>query len=395
MGGQERNLILLLRSAINGSPCHPIEPDYVEILQLAQRHCVSNLLYYAVKMLPSDLWPAADILQEMKQLAFAAVTREAVQQKELQTLFTAFESEKLHVLPLKGCRLKELYPKPEFRYMSDTDLLFNAADATRVRVCMEQMGFQCTRFDVGSTDLYFSPLGMYYELHRDLGDEACNAQGETFLKSLLQRSVAWNEYRYVLELAPEEHYAYVLCHIVKHLINGGTGIRSVLDVWICRKFWQLDEIKLTGLLDFLKLTQFARTIERLAGVWFGDVPPDPVTEELGAYLFNSGVFGKEELRVADRMLRQERQGSKLRYVCGRLFPPFATMRGYYPILKKLPVLLPLFWLWRIAEALIQRHKKIGRELAVFNETDHEAVRRRSEFYERCGLRLDQMKWRKE
>lgn len=391
MEQQEQNLIRLLRLALTGDGQPPEEPDNAALVALAQRHQVSNLLYMGFRALPEAQRPEARWEQAMKQAAFLATAREAVQQQEMEVLLPALHTAGLRALPLKGYYLKRLYPRPELRFMSDIDLLIGPEQAEKVRACLEQQGFRCDRFGNGDVDLYSGPTGMRYELHRSLTGEAFNEEGERFLASL---------WEYVEDpaavspaLIPEAHYAYVLLHLIKHLVDGGAGIRAVMDVWACRRGWPMDSRRLEGLLERLKLRRFAGAVEALAEAWFGDGESGPLEEELGSYLLGSGAFGTDAQRVTDRMLRQEGDGGRVRYLFRRLFPPFSLMSFYFPVLKRVPVLLPFFWLWRMARALLFRRRKLGEELSAFGDAGPEAVRSRAGFYRRCGLDVDDLKGR--
>ena len=377
------DFILLLRNALlhEKTPAD-IPLDQCLLLQ-AQKHGVANLLYYGIQGM--NVAPAT--VKLLKEFAYAAAVREAIQQKELEAIFDEFESKRISVLPLKGCVIKQLYPKPEMRYMSDMDLLIRPEDAGKVREILESLDYEVFRFDNGATDIYRSPDGMNYELHRDLSEEGYNAASKSFLEELL--SMAWlsEGKSCILELPPEEHYAYILCHFVKHLLDGGIGVRQVMDIHICRKNWSFDEEKLTELLEKLELIEFTATLELLAESWFGNAEGNEVTEELGQYILGSGVFGKEEQRVADRMLKEERKKSKASYIFSRLFPSYKIMSFYYPVLKKIPVLLPVFWAWRMIYALLFRRRKLGKEISTVSETDRSALQERAAFYQRCGLKV--------
>ncbi|MDR0890031.1 MAG: nucleotidyltransferase family protein [Oscillospiraceae bacterium] len=375
MTKQEQNVIALLRRAI-GQEAQLDAPDYVQILQIAKRHGVSNMLYYAAKSLPID----AQMLQALKKITYAAAARENIQSRELQALLIAFARENVSALPLKGSCIKHLYPSADMRYMSDTDLLIRPEQARAVRSCMEALGYRVEKFDAGSTDLYTSAHAMHYELHRCVADEGHSEETVRFLSSLLDIAQPGES---ALALSPEAHYAYILCHMIKHFIYGGTGMRSVLDVYICREKWKMDAAKREALLQKLGIASFEENVYNLALTWFAEGQADERLQEMGDYILHSGVFGTEPARVEDRLLMQK--GSRKTYLLRRLFPNPSVMRREYPILKKLPVFLPFFWIWRVIAAGLLRRKKISAELRAVEQAQEEALQKRSAFYARCGL----------
>lgn len=380
------DLILCLRAALlSERVCCDVE----NCIPLAQRHGVTHLLYYAVNLLPPEQRPGDELCGLLKRKTYGAVLREAAQQQKLDELYRRMEASQIRCVALKGIVLKAAYPKPELRYMADIDILIDPNDAEKLRRHFEEMGCRVLNFDQGETDLYVSPEGLTFEIKRTLRSESFNPATEVFLDKLLSIAKPLPDYRYVSSLPNEEHYAYVLCHMVKHLLNGGVGVRPVMDVWICKNNLQMDEIRLKRLLAELKLTDFAEKIEHLASVWFSDAEKTPLDEELGEYILNSGAFGSEEHRVADRMIHRKNGTNRVTYVLTRLFPPYRTMRYYYPILRSWAVLLPIFWIWRMIYAVIFRRGKLAEEVGAIGEANSQMLEQRIAFYGRCGINISE------
>lgn len=388
MQTQEKNFISLLRASVFSQGATELsEPDYLQILQLAQKHAIAGLLYPAVKRIS----PQPAILPELKKLAFGAATREQLQSQELAQITDACEQAKIPILLLKGCILKALYPIPSLRYMSDIDLLIEPKCANEVDSILLSMEFREEKTDASSTKVYRSPQGMRYEIHLDLSTEGYDEASKRFASELMARSVPIEGKSYIRILPQEDHYAYLLCHFVKHFIYGGIGVRQLIDICLCRKKWQMEEEKLHSLLDSLGLTEFHQNLQSLTKYWFEDAEATDSVKELGEYILSSGVFGNETHRSTDRMLQQ---GEGFAYLWRRTFPPYRTMREYFPILKKLPFLLPLFWIWRTLRAVLFRRKKLKAEVSAFETTDSEMIAERAAFYERCGLSLPKKGGRK-
>lgn len=386
MKDAERVLIACIRAVLCNESLSCTAEELLSCLNLAHEHGIAHLLYYAVAKMPSEQRPEPSQSGLLKRLAYAASTRELLQQKNLDTILERFEREEIRVLPLKGAILKFLYPKPEYRHMSDMDLLIDPTQAEVVRKCLEDLEFRVVKYDAGNTDLYISPEGLNFELHRDLSNEGVNPQTVSFLSALLHTTVPAGGYSYVRDLPPEQHFAYVICHIAKHLLNGGIGIRPIMDVWICRKYMKFDPQKLSQLLDRLKLSDFAAKVEHLAEFWFGTGEQNDLDDELGTYILGSGAFGTEQQRVTDRMLKAENK-NRFFYLFRRLFPDYTTMCRHFPKLKKFPVFLPIFWIYRWLRAAFTSRTKLSAEIEAVRITDQDSLQQRSAFYERCGLSI--------
>ena len=121
------------------------------------------------KKLPEP--PPAAYMKLAKENCYGAASRYQLQSRELYQLLQAFRQEQLFVLPLKGVVLREIYPSPELRMMSDCDLLISPETAPKVKELMEQQGYRAFRYDLDDTDFYISPLKQNFELHKDIRKE--------------------------------------------------------------------------------------------------------------------------------------------------------------------------------------------------------------------------------
>ncbi len=384
MNLQERNFITLLGYGIGATDRLGIEdPSYPEILGLAELHSVTGLLYPPLK----KLLPLGDpLLSQLKKQSFAAATRDSIRGKELAGIFAACTEAGIPILPLKGCVIKEFYPHPELRLMSDADLLIREEDGAKMKALMEGLDHKFHKVDAGDTDVFVSPLGLNYEIHKGLEGEGFSTESKAFAGRLLEHGKPQKVGSCLMELPWEEHYVYILCHFIKHFIYGGVGVRQLCDLYICYTKWDMDPERVEALLEELELKDFHATLKALWEHWFLGAEGSDLLEELGTYILHSGVFGNEEQRSTDRLLASSGDRS---YVLARLFPPYRTMKGYFPILKKLPVLLPAMWGWRAVRAVLFRRGKLAMELDAYSNTDQEALDSRRSFYHKCGLSVYQ------
>lgn len=379
-------LIELLASALHSTDLQLSSVDFPMCFHQASAHGVANMLYFSLKNIPEKLRPDAKMQKMLKELAYGGITRDAIQDREMEELQEHFEGRKLLMLPVKGYVIKHLYPEAGMRFMSDTDILIRKDQSDSVRKVFEELGYQSGGSDEkGITDFYISPAGMHYEVHKNLEPEGARPEDRAFLKQLLSFGIPVDGKQYILRLPEEEHYVYLLCHFIKHFLGKGIGVRQVMDIYLCRKKWKLDENRLNDLLDTLNLHTFAIHLEHLADFWFETGKPDDVTLRMGAYIFSSGVFGKIENWVPNHMLKVREQ--KKNYTVERLFPSYDSMCSYYPSLRKFPVLLPVCWCRRIFHAVFYRRKDLAAELSAAKKTDRKVLRQQALFYQDCGLNV--------
>ena len=176
-------------------------------------------------------------------------------------------------------------------------------------------------------------------------------------------------------LKQEDEYLFYMVHLSKHMSEGGSGLRSILDNRIYfRCFPDMDESYLEKELEGLGLLEFARQVQVLSRCWFetGLAIPEAL-EPLAQAICSVGTYGTLQMRTHNRMarLRQKHPNSVMRffaYCLPRFFRPMSVMKRRYPVLEKAPILLPVFWVVRIASKMLHNEKAFWQHLRlVFQE----------------------------
>ena len=165
----------------------------------------------------------------------------------------------------------------------------------------------------------------------------------------------------------EDFYIYMIVHEYKHFTDGGTGVRSLLDVYVfMRRFGDgLDRSYLDAEFSKLGIADFERENRRLAGKVFGMEKLTAEEEKQLDYYVTSGVYGNVENAVRNRM---SGQGSRFRYVISRIFLPMEQIRSGYPFFYRHKLLIPLLWIRRILRILFRAPKRLAVELkAIFRK----------------------------
>ncbi len=334
-------LIRLLRGLLKNQPAEepPEGCGLRKVFELAQRHSVAGMAYYAVETLNTPL--DGELAAQWRQVRDKAIVKDITQQTELDAIGGAFSAEGVRFLPLKGCVIKQLYPQSDMRTMSDIDLLIDDENAAKARYIMTGLGYSCEHFDYEHHDVYFKPPVMNVEVHRELLGE----EGRDF-KCVFPDPWEFCEQNEGLRyrFRDNEFFAYILAHAIKHLDEGGTGIRTVMDLWVClNSDMNIDREKVFAMLEPSGKGGRARLLVGLADVWFGEKPHTEQTCALERYILGSGTYGNIGNVITNDM---ERSGKK-EYVLRLFFPTFQHMKRQYPVLKKAPVLLPFCWLARL------------------------------------------------
>ena len=334
-------LIGLLRGLLKGQPPEELPEgcDFNRVFSLAQKHSVAGMAFYAAEALNSP--PQGELAAAWRQVRDKALVKDITQQTELEDISAAFTAGGVRFLPLKGCTIKQLYPQSDMRTMSDIDMLIDPENASKARDIMEGLGYSCEHFNHEHHDVYYKPPVMNVEVHRELFGE----EGREFNCVF---SDPWNmcEKREGLryEFREDAFFAFILAHAIKHLDESGTGIRTIMDIWVCLSSdMNIDCEKVLAMLEPSGKGERTRLLVELAEVWFGDKPHTEQTMAMEQYIFGSGTYGTVTNMITNKM---ERSGKKA-YVFRLIFPTFEHMKRQYPVLKKAPVMLPFCWLLRL------------------------------------------------
>ncbi|MBR1676728.1 MAG: nucleotidyltransferase family protein, partial [Clostridia bacterium] len=196
-------------------------------------------------------------------------------------------------------------------------------------------------------------------------------------------------YKYFYELPPEDFYISILGHSAYHFAHGGgVGIRHVIDVYLYKKTYKFDDEYLERELEKCGLTKFRKQFEKLADYLFADGEGDEFTEKLADYVLDSSVLGNEDKKQASDIVSNNSdskiKSAKLKTLLKLIFPPFKTMKGYYPILKTLPILLPFCYVARLFAVIIKRPQSIKKIRKITNATNVE-INEVKEIRDKLGL----------
>lgn len=356
-------------------PEPPKELDFKEFYRFAKFHCVENIVYHALEQI--EIEGQEELLAKWAQNRDGNIFKLMTQLGELERLSAAFEEMKIKHLPLKGALLVDIYPQFDFRYLGDLDILFEEKDLPKVFEFMESQGYKAVEedFAIHHTDYSKTMNGfeMMIEVHNDLVEkhrEYYELYEEPW--SNLQLENVTN-YRYKMSL--EDFYIFLLVHLVKHYYNSGTGIRSIMDIYVFLNAYgeQLNYSYIDQKLDLVGLKEFRDSIEQVTMSLFEGTPLPEKLIEMAERLLSHGAFGDRESFLTNQLengLKSKRQ-SKIGYIASRIFLPRLRMEGLYPIIKKHPYLLPYFWCHRVLSRLFNKknRKNLKQEISRLKKFD--------------------------
>ena len=352
--GTNRILFALLRSAICGKPLSDAEKAQFSdahlpaLAELAKNHDVIHLLALGLKQNALGVEKQAELGRHILLAAYRQEQQSAV----LEKLCRILESAEIAFLPLKGAVLREYYPEGWMRTSCDLDILVREQDVERAAAVLVGEGGYA-RGKKGSHDIsLFAPNKTHVELHHKLMEEGRANSAAQVLNHVLERARVRDNCRYWHEMPDELFYYYHIAHMAKHFVDGGCGIRPVIDLWLLDTIPDVDKKKRDELLAAGNLLVFANTVRKLSRVWFENEEHDPVTRQMEDYILRGGVYGNIENYV---IVHQQKKGGRIKYALSKVFIRYDQIKFLYPILQKHRWLTPFMQVRRWCRLIFCGH----------------------------------------
>ena len=273
----------------------------------------------------------------------------------------------IRFIPLKGAVIRKLYPETWMRTSCDIDILIEKQSFDFACSVLKKNGYK----EEGRTshDISFvSPSNTHIELHFDLiEDEKLNACSNVLARAWdYAKPIEENSFHCVF--SNEFFCFYHLAHMAKHFLTGGCGVRSFLDYYILRRFYQLNE-GFVELLEQAQLLEFEKQVYALTKCWFENESFDETTNEMHEYILLGGVLGDVDNMVA---MQSAKVGEKKKYLRSRLFVSYSVLSKTYPVLQKHKWLTPFYQIKRWLRFLFRGgFKKSNKELTASKNISQE------------------------
>ena len=368
---QNKYFLSLVRSALLGEKPQsaPQGVDFNSLLMLARSQSLVELISYAIPKIEPKIAP--EIIAGFERLKRTGIAKEINQDIELALLCDTLEREKIDYILLKGSVLKHLYPTPDMRSMCDIDILIREDSVNQADSVMESLGYGDKK--VSDHDIsYVKPPYVNVELHNSLTQYDFGKKAYEYFKDIWSLARKKGD-TCAYELSCEDFYLYHIDHMSKHYATGGCGVRPFCDIFVYLKAHpSMDLDYVNEGLDKIGLRAFESHARALALKWLGDGTGDEISEAMESFILSGGSFGTKErgeLSFALRKGTKNKKVSKARLLLYKLFLPYRHMKVVYPSLKKVPFLLPFYWIHRVFRTLFFRRDKIKSTLGVENKQE--------------------------
>lgn len=390
MKPENRTLLALLRSFMSGEKLVLGEEvaefaSCEDVYQLSRIHSVLPMVYEAAYRLPSFQALPEDFRRRWKKQTIATAMDQMQRTAAFLALYRKLNEAGLTVLVVKGILCRALYPKPDHRTSNDEDLFVRKQDFEACHRLFLDAGLAADKkehlLEEPVISYFDLKSGLHLELHQQLFSEGSQAYGNfnaLFANSIEKYIVQTVEGVEIATMNHTDHMLFLICHSLKHFLHSGFGIRQVCDMVLYANTYGA-EICWDSVMEALKQIHgdvFWLNLVDIGEQYLGfsrvqahfAVQADEAlldSDALLADIFEAGVFGKSSesrLHSSNITLHAYADGgeSQRGAVLKTVFPSRKDLSERYPVLNKLPVLLPVMWVHRLACYAMETLPKKGR-----------------------------------
>lgn len=347
-----KDLIYLASCAVNSETpdkekCAAMDLD--ALYSFAQFHIMTSVAAHALEKV-TELPHAFD--QSKKK----AIRKLSLFEIERVKIYAALEQNGVWYLPLKGITLKSCYPKSAMREMSDNDILCDSGKMDVVKAVMEGLGYTCSGYEEYHHDVYSKPPTLEFEMHHTLFTDDSLPKFAGYYADISDRLLKKNDNGFERCLSTEDFYIYILCHMYKHYYFAGTGLRSLLDIYVYNRRYrcEMDKDYLLRELKKLELDEYEQKVRTLSEKVYTLQELNEEDQRELEYFENSGANGTAENLHYNNLSRglggDDSGDSKRKYLLRRVFISGEELKRRHPTVYKHKALYPLLIISRPIKA---------------------------------------------
>lgn len=386
-----RYIVYLIKVTLNQMELKemPVNCSWETIWDLVEKNyigaLIGNYIQKYKKIVPTEIRNAGEKAYNetlYRQICFD-IERENVQKN--------LEDQKLAYLMLKGINISQYYPQAGTRWMSDNDILCeyiqkddNGGYRTKgetneeiqywkekshdaIQRAMENSGFSLK--DKGAShDSYVKHPVVKFEMHHQLFLQSFDETKSQYYQNPWKKAIPDKQRPYLYHYSKEDEYIYFIAHAYKHFSRSGTGIRTLIDIYVALKNnTSMDWNYISAQLQILKLEDFEILLRNTAIHAFS-TDGQMTTEEWNTafYMIGSGIYGTSLNRIKHCLEETELEGKDSRnkvwcYMKGRLWLDECMIKEYFPFFYRHRILRPVMPLYRILKGILIHPKRIWTE----------------------------------
>lgn len=330
-------------------------PVWGEVYKFADYHNVANDVYYGVigdEDRRLGLWK-----KKFEERFHSAVLEEERYSAAVEEILGGMEEYGIHCMLLKDYLMRSYYPRGEMRALRSTEFLIEKNKRKELGSLMELLDFEKKEIRGEGGICYYKIPGVLLVFHEEFF--FINKKMNKYFSKEAKDFPKVKGTHYIHEQEKEEFYLYVIAAMAEDYARGRLEIQHVMDLWqyYMKVYRKLDWAYLRKKFEWMEIYDFSEKIVQLAAYWFGEMifsEEEKLFAEMERYIVTKGMAGRkgsEQLlplvkEVADfykKDLKKERRQMIIKW----LFPQKDYMETMFPILKKIKIVLPFFWVVRL------------------------------------------------
>lgn len=368
MINEEKYLIHLLSCAIrNKAPEPPAEDvSWNKIREIADKQKILPLLFEAVRRLEKKYQPDEELMKCWEKETLSCTLFYAFQMQHIFSLLKKAEEKEIDMLLLKGIVLRDMYPVPELRTMSDVDIIIKPEQLELVKDLFFSNGYEIISENAGPT-IYHKKEVLKFEVFHVIPSGLKSAKGteiDIWSGSLKTKG------EHIFMPSPENMLLHSITHLMKHLRTRGSGIRNLADIVLLLEKSELDMSYVWEQIKILEAEKIFKGILFAAKKYFEcEIQEDffDIDEEyidrLMEYMLMTSIYGEmENAYILDARTAEGNVWARIKNYIVKMFPPTSKLADRYGYAKKNRWLLPVAWLHRIYNIVFKEGHSVGKNI---------------------------------
>lgn len=374
MDKNQKFLIDILSAAIRNEKIsihNTKEVNLKVVFDEARKQDICALLYPTIKKINEGKWQNDEVVSKWKKAAILSGIAQSRFANQMCKVFDQFKEKNIEVIALKGIILRNLYPKEDFRTMSDADILVHKNDIGNIKNILLNMGYIEESFD-SKHSIFVHNNHLPIEVHWLTMDENY-VRDSKYLEKTIWNNLITRKLCDTLVMAPsvENQIVHLCLHMASHMIYSGFGLRQLCDLVLLIEFNQ-DKINWDIVYEGLnkcKIVNFTSAIFEVCRKLFKFKVPDVLYKKeleddqyidiLILHIFSDGVYGKINQKIDNTNLLLNYESSKkinkslrsIKYFIKYIFPYKERFNKRYAYAQKYPIFIPIAWIHRLIFAI--------------------------------------------
>ena len=397
MNTTEKQFIDLLSNSIRNEVCKKKydNVDWNELMNLSRKHKIEGLIYSALNKAELLENIDEDKVKDLKKEVFFTGVTQISNMSKLEKVFNEFSKENVPVIVLKGLVVREYYPQPEQRSMSDADIFVKAKDLNKSKKILIDLGYTEVDAEASHHIKYIKSGYPMIELHwHVMKRDGFSDELDLFEDDIWDRTIEVKvKGAKVLSLGYEDLALHLCMHMAAHLAASGFGVRQIVDLVLLveKKGHLIDWTLFINKAEEFGFKKFIIIMFKICNILFSmDIPKEMAVykiddeemfESLISTIFDGGVYGKKDMasnfanQVAFNYKGKDSNATigAIRRYFRFIFPSIETMSDKYSYARKIRILTPIAWIHHLFSGIFRKEYNFTDKIRFLTKGAKESV----------------------